>query len=73
MTYMKTFEISRIHTSAGIFRLSGYVSISGDRVTLEYHTAEFMGTDGWCELDMESEHARSILEAIQPELIEHLT
>ncbi|MBY8317885.1 hypothetical protein KW543_19195 [Vibrio fluvialis] len=69
---MKTFEISRIHTSAGIFRLSGYVSISGDRVTLEYHAAEFMGTDGWCELDIESEHVRSILAAIQPELIEHL-
>ncbi|MCG6401182.1 hypothetical protein [Vibrio fluvialis] len=52
--------------------LSAYVSISGDRVTLEYHTAEFMGTDGWRELDIESEHARSILAAIQPELIEHL-
>ncbi|EPN4935142.1 hypothetical protein ACT0UY_003721 [Vibrio fluvialis] len=72
MTYMKTFEISRIHTPAGIFRLSGYVCTSGDRVTLEYRTAEFMGTDGWCELDIESEHARSILAAIQPELIEHL-
>ncbi|MBY8085555.1 hypothetical protein KW496_08025 [Vibrio fluvialis] len=48
------------------------MSISGDRVTLEYHAAEFMGTDGWCELDIESEHARSILAAIQPELIEHL-
>ncbi|WP_315919275.1 hypothetical protein [Vibrio fluvialis] len=36
------------------------------------HIAEFMGTDGWRELDIESEHARSILAAIQPELIEHL-
>ncbi|WP_220127543.1 hypothetical protein, partial [Vibrio tarriae] len=71
--FMKNFKISRIHTKSGIFRLSG---VFNDEIALEsirYISAEYMGTDGWCELDLQSEHTQSLLRSIQTEVLQHLS
>ncbi|WP_417763785.1 hypothetical protein [Shewanella sp.] len=69
---MTTFNISRIHTYAGIFRLSGELTASGNNTVLNYDAAEFMSTDGWCELDLTRAQTQQILERIKPAIIEHL-
>lgn len=69
---MKSFTISRIHTKLGIFRLSGTYSNDSGFQGISYHSAEFMGTDGWCELDLKSDHALSVLQDIQVEVLQHL-
>ncbi|MBQ4835711.1 MULTISPECIES: hypothetical protein [Pseudoalteromonas] len=63
------FIITRIKTSIGIFRLEGNISASG---LLCFSTAEFMGTDGWVEIDLESESGTSILSKIEGEVASHL-
>ncbi len=69
---MTTFNISRIHTSAGIFRLSGTLTLLENNAMLNYHAAEFMSTDGWCQLDLTRSQTQQILERIKPAIIEHL-
>ncbi|WCE30926.1 hypothetical protein [Vibrio sp. SCSIO 43137] len=66
---MKQFTISRIHTSKGIFRLSGMVS---EHVSICYSSAEYMGTDGWVELDLEFTQAKKILAEIEQEVVSHI-
>lgn len=70
---MKEFKVSRINTKLGIFRLAGKRLSSSEKVNVEYSSAEFMSTDGWCELDLASEHTRDILSRIQSEVLEHLS
>ncbi|MGY3572596.1 hypothetical protein [Vibrio paucivorans] len=66
------FNISRINTPIGIFRLSGDISESEQPPTLTYNDAEFMGTDGWVLINTASEHGSSILTQIEPYVLEHL-
>lgn len=66
---MKNFTISRIHTQHGIFRLLGEMS-SPD--TIHYKKVEFMGTDGWCEMDLQSPHTNNVLSMINQEIIDHI-
>ncbi|CAM3700277.1 Aminomethyltransferase folate-binding domain-containing protein [Vibrio cholerae] len=70
---MESFKISRIHTKLGIFRLSGIFNNEVDHANISYISAEFMGTDGWCELDLQSKHTQSVLRNIQIEVLQHLT
>ena len=70
---MQKFSISRIHTKLGIFRLSGLFEVNLAKVNIKYSLAEFMGTDGWCELDLDSENAQILLSNIESEVIEHLS
>jgi hypothetical protein len=64
-----TFSISRIHTAKGIFRLSGVVKDGH----LEYSSAEFMGSDGWCELELTSLPAKTLLSELEQDVAEHLS
>lgn len=70
---MKSFKISRIHTKLGIFRLSGVVNDEVGPESIRYTSAEFMGTDGWCELDIQSEHSQNLLRNIRNEVLQHLS
>ncbi len=70
---MKNFKISRIHTKLGIFRLSGIINEEIGLENISYISAEYMGTDGWCELDLQSEHTQSLLISIQIEVLQHLS
>lgn len=67
------FEISRIHTHSGIFRLSGQLFSTGCESRVAFKKVEFMGTDGWRNLDLESTSGKEILAKIRSEVISHLT
>ncbi len=69
---MENFKISRIHTKSGIFRLSGVISDEVSLESIRYIAVEYLGTDGWCELDLQSEHTQSLLRSIQIEVLQHL-
>jgi hypothetical protein len=70
---MEQFSISRIHTNMGIFRISGLLVNSQTNTQITYEFVEFMGTDGWCELDWKSSKGRDILSQIESEVILHLS
>jgi len=65
----KKFEISRIHTPLGIFRVSGEVS---DQNTLAISQLEIMGTDGWLFLDIQSKKVVNLIKQLEPHLQAHL-
>ncbi|TMP83123.1 hypothetical protein CWB73_02680 [Pseudoalteromonas phenolica] len=65
----KTFEISRIHTPLGIFRVSGEVS---DQNTMAISQLEIMGTDGWLFLDIQSAKVANLIKQLEPYLLAHL-
>lgn len=65
----KTFEISRIHTPLGIFRVSGEAS---DQNTLAISQLEIMGTDGWLFLDIQSAKVANLIKQLEPHLLAHL-
>lgn len=70
---LQPFSISRLETRLGIFRLSGQIiSVSG-KTKIIYRCAEFMGTDGWCELALDALPAQNILAEIKSEVLEHLS
>lgn len=69
---MQVFNISRLHTDCGIFKLSGTVHWSVQPYLIEYQQAYFMGTDGWCALDLSNPHAVARLANIQPQVLLHL-
>ena len=62
---MENFKISRIHTELGIFRLPGILNNESGLKNISYISAEYMGTDGWCELNLQLEHAQNLLRGIQ--------
>lgn len=70
---MEKFKISRIHTKLGIFRLSGILNNESSLKNINYISAEYMGTDGWCELNLQSYHAKNLLRDIRIEVLLHLT
>ncbi|MAD90428.1 MAG: hypothetical protein CMK64_12045 [Pseudoalteromonas sp.] len=65
----QSFEISRIHTPLGIFRVSGEVS---DRNDLAISQLEIMGTDGWLFLDIQSKKVDNLIKQLEPHLLAHL-
>lgn len=66
------FEISRIDTKLGIFRLAGRLLFNATEANIHFSRVEFMGTDGWRGLNLDSTPSKSILSEIEPEIIEHL-
>lgn len=64
-----SFEISRIHTPLGIFRVSGKVF---DRNDLAISQLEIMGTDGWLFLDIQSKKVVNLIKQLEPHLLAHL-
>ncbi|TMO58004.1 hypothetical protein [Pseudoalteromonas phenolica] len=65
----QSFEISRIHTPLGIFRVSGDVS---DQNSLAISQLEIMGTDGWLFLDIQSKKVVNLSKQLEPHLLAHL-
>ncbi|MDB1125084.1 hypothetical protein [Vibrio algarum] len=67
------FEISRLNTSIGIFKLSGEFSDSSDIIMVNYSSAEFMGSDGWVAINIDSQAGLLLLNKIPTDVIKHLT
>lgn len=68
----QNFSISRLHTSCGIFRVAGSLDLLTNTQQVVYAKVEFMGTDGWCEIDLDSPNTVSVLSKIEREIIDHL-
>ncbi|AQS36783.1 hypothetical protein Sps_01618 [Shewanella psychrophila] len=64
---MTAFHITRIHTSRGIFRLSGELTD-----TLEISVIEFMGTDGWVPLNLSDVNSHQLIASLKQEILTHL-
>jgi hypothetical protein len=45
---------------------------SDESCQIKYEKVDFMGTDGWRELDLESPDTKDILNNIQSDVIEHV-
>ncbi|WP_434341080.1 hypothetical protein [Motilimonas cestriensis] len=73
---MVQFSISRLHTSQGIFRLTGYHSchdpVNPESVQIEVESIDVMGTDGWVALDIKASKTQQLLQQIDPEIVSHL-
>ncbi|MCE2596464.1 hypothetical protein K6Y31_16835 [Motilimonas cestriensis] len=73
---MAQFSISRLHTSQGIFRLTGDQGcndpVNPESVRIEVETIDVMGTDGWVALDVKASKTQQLLLQIDPEIVSHL-
>ena len=75
---MTPFSISRIHTSIGIFRLSGSWADTASMAQkdipsdLAITSLEFLGTDGWVFLNLTSETSQKITSNITSVVLAHL-
>ena len=68
---MKSFNISRISTKLGTFRVSGQ-RCCDKGAKLKVESIEVMGTDGWVLLDHTSERVMVLIDDLTPELQAHL-
>ncbi|ABV37414.1 hypothetical protein Ssed_2807 [Shewanella sediminis HAW-EB3] len=72
---MTAFTISRLHTTKGIYRLSGEWTLSGccngDMCNeLNIHAIDVMGTDGWVALKQQSN--KELIDELRDEIVLHL-
>lgn len=80
---MAVFTISRLHTTQGIYRLtgewalgdSGHGDLSNAKSNtvdnkISVHTIDVMGTDGWVALKQESNAA--LIDELRGEIVLHL-
>ncbi|WDE09839.1 hypothetical protein [Thalassomonas haliotis] len=71
--HLVLFNISRIDTSLGIFRLTGHCcSKSCAPADLCVEKIEILGTDGWLVLALETDRVRDLIRDLAPELLAHL-
>jgi hypothetical protein len=68
---VKVFNVSRIQTAFGIFRISGIWS-NHNIADINIHSIELMGTDGWVLLDQSSINVITLMSNITPTLQTHL-
>ncbi len=70
---MNNFNISRINTDLGIFRVSGLWCHENVRAILvNIDSIEVMGTDGWVLLNQSSDRVIELLKELMPIFITHL-
>jgi len=67
------FNISRINTDFGIFRISGFWSKESlDSFKVDICAIEIMGTDGWVLLNKSSNKVANLIADLIPTLQVHL-
>ena len=66
------FKINRIHTELGIFKVSGYRTLTNTtNMTLLLSEVFILSTDGWEELILTQSNSK-LLEKLRPHLVHHL-
>ncbi|MFT4929393.1 MAG: hypothetical protein ACI8WB_005526 [Phenylobacterium sp.] len=68
----ETFNITRIHTSQGIFSLSGHWQRDDGDNPLHISQLAMMGTDGWMPLDTKQPAVMAVLNSLMAQFVEHL-
>lgn len=73
---MEVFNISRIVTAEGIFRISGEISMpesrSKDNNSITITSLDIMSTDGWQALDTSTEHVKKLIRSLHSAILCHL-
>ena len=70
---MQFFNISRINTDLGIFRVSGDWCFKNPEIeNITIKSIEVMGTDGWVLLNETSEKNSQLINNLLPLLLSHL-
>lgn len=70
---MQIFNVSRIHTDFGIFKVSGEWSVKKNIAeNIKIHSIEVMGTDGWVLLEPSHNRSAELISKLQPLLLSHL-
>ncbi|WP_133408166.1 hypothetical protein [Parashewanella tropica] len=70
---MELFNISRINTELGIFRISGHLSAHlVNSEFISYKSLQIMGTDGWISLNVSSNENSQLLSDLKPIILQHL-
>jgi len=70
---MHNFNISRLNTDLGIFRLSGLSNNEKiDSAKIDIITIEVMGTDGWVLLNQSSDNVIKLIKELMPIIQAHL-
>ena len=70
---MQFFNISRINTDFGIFRVSGDWCFKKPKVeNINIKSIEVMGTDGWVLLNSTSESNSQLINNLLPLFLSHL-
>lgn len=73
---MQVFNISRLTTEKGIFRIAGSsaVNMPNGAVQPPIHitSLEIMSTDGWQALDISADSLQPLLNELTSQVIEHL-
>lgn len=68
---MPTFNITRLHTKQGIFRLKGTQGYNQpEKITIK--EIEILGTDGWVILDLNNKKVLNLITSLHNEIIQHL-
>ncbi len=69
---MTPFDISRLETKSGTYKIKGSYDLSGKSLNFDFESLAMMGTDGWVELNPDSKAGKRQLQAIMPDLLSHL-
>ncbi|WP_299004142.1 hypothetical protein [uncultured Shewanella sp.] len=69
---MPAFNITRIHTPNGIFKLTGKTVTDTGSTKLQIDTLDILGTDGWITLDIKARHTQRLIHLIEADCIEHI-
>jgi len=70
---VNNFNISRINTDLGIFRISGFCCderLETSKIIIE--SIEVMGTDGWALLNLSHDDIINLINELTPKIIVHL-
>ncbi|MCL1049723.1 hypothetical protein L2755_08830 [Shewanella abyssi] len=74
--HMEVFNISRITTAEGIFKISGEASISKPSTTddqsISITALEIMSTDGWQALDVSADSVQALIVKLNSPILCHL-
>ncbi len=70
---MNNFNISRLNTNLGVFRVSGlWCHENVPALLINIDSIEVMGTDGWVLLNQSSDHGLNLVKELTPIFITHL-
>jgi len=70
---VQIFNISRINTDFGIFRVSGeWSAINPTIKDISLNSIEIMGTDGWVLLNKTCHSNAQLISNLLPQLLSHL-
>jgi hypothetical protein len=71
--FVNSFNVSRINTSLGIFRVSGFwCNENLEALKMNIDSIEIMGTDGWALLNQSNDNIIKLIKELTPILLAHL-